>query len=661
MKPNEEILSSAQEFYRDAKSHSGQWRLDAREDYDFVAGHQWSESDIQTLKDQLRPHITFNRVGPVIDAVAGSEISNRQEVRFIPRTEGDEQVNEILTGAATWVRDQCDAEDEESDGFIDTVVCGMGWTETRLDYDYDPDGRVVIERVDPLEMYWDNAARKRNLSDAKKLLRVKEVARSEFEAMWPDAIDEIGDGTWMDDNDDSDINVVDPRTFYENNKSRTGSTKKLKVAEYQWCERVAFYRVLDPSTQQIVEMDGEKFAALTKATKGAVEQLKSVKLNKYVYYRAFICGGMVLESGPSPCPYGFTYKCMTGKRDRNKNTWYGLVRPMKDPQRWANKFFSQILHIINSNAKGGALAEKSAFVNPRKAEEMWADPGALILMNDGAIAQGKVRERAAITYPAGLDRLMEFAVSSIRDVTGVNLEMLGLADRQQAGVLEYQRKQAGLTILATLFDSLRRYRKEQGRLLLHFMQEYLSDGRLVRITGQDSQSQYVRLSKDPETVTYDVIVDEAPTSPNQKERTWGILSSMMPMLSKLPIPPAVWMEVLKASPLPSSFTEKVVKIIDEAGQAPPAPDPRVQQAQAMLQIKAQESEQKMTMQNQQMQANLQMQQQQMMSDAQLEKFKAVLDAKLGMFKAEMTAQLQLREQDIKAASVVYQPSAPSLY
>ncbi len=132
------------------------WRRKAREDFAFTSGDQLSEEDKQKLRDMNRPIIIMNRVEPVVDSVAGSEVANRQEVQFIPRKQGDVQVNEVLTSAAKWFRDQCDAEDEESDAFREMVVCGMGWTETRLDYEDDPDGAPKVERRDPLEMVWDS-------------------------------------------------------------------------------------------------------------------------------------------------------------------------------------------------------------------------------------------------------------------------------------------------------------------------------------------------------------------------------------------------------------------------------------------------------------------------------------------------------------------------
>ena len=61
---------------------------------------------------------------------------------------------------------------------------------------------------------------------------------------------------------------------------------------------------------------------------------------------------MFLETGPIEAG-SFRFKCITGKRDRNANTFYGVVRAMVDPQLWGNKFFVQIMHILNTPPKAG--------------------------------------------------------------------------------------------------------------------------------------------------------------------------------------------------------------------------------------------------------------------------------------------------------------------
>ena len=155
---------------------------------------------------------------------------------------------------------------------------------------------------------------------------------------------------------------------------------------------------------------------------------------------------------------------------------------------------------------------------------------------------------------------------AIPQVTGVNTELLGLADRQQPGILEIQRKKAGMTILTRLFENLRSYRRTRGRVLLYFIEEYIADGRLIRITGEDGIEQYVPLMKDPDTKKYDIIVDEAPNSPNQKEETFAVLSQVMPQIQAagLPMPP----EILDYVPLPSTLTEKWKKMLEAQKQDP---------------------------------------------------------------------------------------------
>jgi len=576
---DEELLRKLKEWESQARSHWSTWRTESRRCYDFVAGHQWSQDDKTALLDQMRQPIVFNRTGPMVDAVLGAEILNRQEVRFVPREVGDVKVNELISSANDWARDLCDAEDEESDAFGDVIVCGIGWTETRMDYEIDPEGTIRIDRVDPFEMWSDPSARKRNMADMRYCYRGRFRPRSELPKEWKSKISEAGsDGADMDSG--MGRGQTGPGDDYENGDPEvTGEDQnkgKVWIKHFQWWELEDAYKISDEQSGQTATMSPEQYKqTILQYLEIKMQPPEAVKLKIRKYYQAFVCGDVLLEpKSPITCN-DFTFKAITGKRDRNNGTWYGIVRAMMDPQMWANKWLSQILHILNTSSKGGVLYEKDAFENPRKAMEDWSKPDGMIEVKSGSLGRGAIKEREAKAYPQGLDRLLEFAVGSMPQVTGINLELLGLVQKEQAGVLEAQRKQAGYAILAVFFDSLRRYRKMQGRVMLHFIQEFISDGRLIRIAGGEGNEQYAPLTKQADTAKYDVIVDEAPMSANQKEAVWGMMTQMLPILTKQPVPMEVWTEFLRYSPLPSSVSAKIGQALEKAGQ----PDPAQQQMQ----------------------------------------------------------------------------------
>lgn len=547
------------------EGHWSEWLEEARTCFDMVAGRQWDEDERTQMEANRRIPVVFNRIQPTIDAVAGAEIQGRQQVQYYPREVGDSAVSDILTQGAEYEMQACDGEEEDSDAFRDCLICGVGWTEMRPDTD---DGEVMIlkERVDPLEILADAGKVKANFSDARYLRRKKLMSEEEFKELWPDATP-IGD-----DDAGKRRTIVDPTIRYHNGMLGDNDKGDVEVCEWQWWERESFAIVQGPNGE--MEITDEQLEELL-----AVQpNYPHAKQTKKVFWRAFTSGPQILEVGEIKTG-DFTYTAITGKRDRNKGVFYGLVRPMKDPQKFANKFFSQILHIINSNAKGGVMAEQGAVEDIRNFEESWASADAITWLKDGALAQNRILPKQAPAYPQGSDRLMQESNAAIRDVTGVNQEMLGLAERDQPGILEQQRKQQAYGILAAFFDARRRYVKMCGRKLLKYMREYLPEGKLVRIVGQDGEPQYVPMALTKDAAEYDIVVDEAPQSPNQKLQTWQMLVQMMPLLQNADLGASVWSELIRYSPLPAGLSAKLAKsLMDQEQQEAQAQAPQQQLA-----------------------------------------------------------------------------------
>lgn len=610
---DEYLLTKFSRWDKDTNSHWSAWRSEARTCYDVTAGRQWEKGAEDDAKDKSITIVSINKTDATVSAICGSEMTNRQEVRYYPRetsTRGpdgqlsDVVVNEVFTAAAEWVRDECDAADEESEAFRDVLICGLGALETRMDYETDPEGMAIVQRIDPLEIYIDSASRRGNAVDARYIRRERGFPKDEARERF--GIEEGGQAPQGDRNP-HDNYAGSP---YKGGEGETRNNDDVWICEYQWFELERVVQVVDPATQEIIQLTPQEF----EKAQSFLPSLNAQQMKVRRYYRAFSVGDAILECTPLP-DEEFTLKVITGKLDRNHGVWYGVVRALIDPQRLLNKQVSQIQRIIDTNAKGGLLAETGVFEDFEQAKEDWAASDSIVEVAEGSLAQTRVIPKPISGYPAGIDKLLMVALDAVPGTSGVNNEMLGLIDREQAGVVDVQRKEAAYGVLKCFFNSLRRYRKEHGRHLLKLIQKYMTNGRLIRIVGRTGAVSYLPLIRDPNTAKFDTIIDEAPTGPNQKDKVFQFLAMFGgPLLGKLNLPPQIMLKFLEFSPLPSAL---VAEIMQEVKSMPPQPNPDEEKA------KGEAAKAQATLQQTQMQ--MQMDQQRMQMEAQVNTMKMQME------------------------------------
>ena len=594
----------AQRVGRDLASASAtvvRWRREAREADRFLSGRQWHPADEARLNEEDRPTAVFNFAQKYIRIVGGTEKHNRQDVVFVPRMPQMELANaagELASAVYSSVIDGCNGPEERSQAFEDMLVRGMGWTNCRLDMELTADGKIVLERVDGMKMHWDPAARKQNLEDARWVACDEEIPLRDACRRWPARERELKLAEFLrEDRAQDEPDQVEHATPIEyqpeNETVIPGGPPQgfVRVIEYQYYEVEPIYRLADPQTNQVRELDEQQFENLRRRLEpggvmfvdrepaaqmgqaGGVEGavIVYVRQDRRVYKRCFSAGPLELESGPLPVQgVGFTYKAMTGGFDAHDKVWRGLLHVLMDPQRFANKFFSQTLHIINSNAKGGLLAEATAFADPVKAEQDWANPSALILLEDGALSSDKprIQERSRPSLPDGTFVMLKWCIDALGGVSGINPELLGSTTGDVPGVAQRQRQLQGMTINAGYFSALTRYLREEARLVFEFIRNFVADGRMIRLGGPFN-ARAIALLREHLPVDYDLVIDEPAKSPNAKEVFWEKMAPIIPMLVKAN---AFLPEILDYSPFPASIAAKLKQQLTSrmaaAAQAP---------------------------------------------------------------------------------------------
>lgn len=558
----------------DASAYARQWHPEARIDKQFYALKQWDEKDIAALAKEDRPALTFDRTRAIIDSVSGSEITNRFEPKYLPRNvslaSSDNPLSEMMSEVYRWTRQQSRAEHWQSLAFKDAAICGLGCLEKFQAYDENPRGRLMTKRVDPFEVGWDPSAQDTNLTDSRYIIRGRWMTLQEFGEMFPEKVEEF---------DQYRSQGTPGRVFgalaslphdqssawmYKNGSFYDERTKRVLVFEYQWFERVTEvclftaedeHKWLTKEELGALQEQRAKQAAIASSMGGlslgatqpmTLPPLDYVELPHKKYQRAFIAGDMVLDEGPSPVD-DFTYKFITGFRDESEEGrvyWFGLMRPMRDPQRYANKVFSQAAHIFSTNPKGSVLYEAGAFANPGKAAQDWSRPNSFIEVNPGRMESYKREEPARM--PPGLEFLFQVAVQGVSTSVGVSESyFVGTADdlKRTASSAVTSVQQRTLTTLSTLFDSLRLYIKEDGSLTLKFVREYMPEGQLIRIVGEDGKAELLPFAKKWAAHEYDIIVEDAPASKSAQEefnralfQNGGIQAFLE---SGVPLPPSV--------------------------------------------------------------------------------------------------------------------------
>lgn len=548
--------------------------------FSFYNADQMTYSDRIQFEDtwgrKRRAVVNFNKVQQNVDSVVGFMAQNRRQAKYIahvPKDQGQELYSKNMNALYDFHRENTNADQLETDQDLDLMVAGYGAIDTELSYVIGnatmlPNGEIVKKKLDPTCTYWDPSAKGKNVLDARWAGYWEDFELRDALSLFQGSKE--GDFEEVSDEDPSDTGytfnpyggIYDKIKLMNTVEWTSKESEMVRVYNHQWMEYETFYKANNPlytvedpldamfikakldeikanislpgdtETEDMFEFNPTAEVLLfDEKTKRAIvkafgKDIEPIPFKRKVFYTAVISGDHVFTWFKSVCQQGFSIKFKTGTWNRNRKMWMGMVNPMMEPQKYYNKALTELMFTIAANSKGGVMIEEDAVEDIADFETKWAKTDAVIKVASGALAAGKIQEKTKGALPTGLEGIIQLSEANI-SANGVDPAFLGDIGKEDiSGVLYKRRIRQVVAKFARYFDSGTLYQKEDARLSADLIRVWVQNnqGEWVRITGKDGAEDFVRLVEDMLCPEYDVSIQEASQSSDEKQETAMMLS-----------------------------------------------------------------------------------------------------------------------------------------
>lgn len=495
------------ECLQDERDRQTEERLQMAIDADYYDHLHWREEDAMTLISRGQAPLVFNESRLTIDWVSGMQKRMRTDYKILPRKKGDEKAAETKTELFKYISDVNLAAWHETRAFKQTICSGLGWLEEGVSVD--PETETVFSGSECWRnVFRDSRDRSFDLQTSRYLFRRKTTDADFAVALFPQHRDHLLGISSTDSAGEQEDDI-----WYLGQKL-TGSTD-LSVGSNlpaSWRDRSAYiggsgyadngrrqrldllecwYRV--PMNVEVFDsgpFNGKVFNA-------ADWRHVQAKSDRYPLYQTVAWRMRVmiatedapLWDGPSPFRHNrFLLVPIWGYRRERDGMCYGLMRGMRDLNDDLNKRASKALWAASSNrvvAKKNAVEDVEAARDEAARPDMWLEVDNMESIRFEKPMQDLQANMELITF----DREM------LRNMGGVTDANLGRDSRAQSGVAIGKVQDQGTLTTSELPDNLRLAKQLAGRLRLSHIEQFMTEERVVRLTGKAKPLEWLEINK----------------------------------------------------------------------------------------------------------------------------------------------------------------------
>ena len=459
----------------------------------YYRGEQWDEADLAALEAEGRPALTINTILPTVNTVLGEQSTRRADIQFKPRRGGDTEVAHTLNKLYMQIADNNKLDWVEQQVFADGLIMdGRGYFDVRMDFSDHVEGEIRITAKDPLDILPDPDAKDADPKNWNEVFETKWMTLDEIEELYGKKksdklqfIAENGSSFGRDsiEYEETRFGDVDSTDDYLGagiqGDDEYKNVKALRVIERQHKRITRVDCFVDPNTgdqREVPEAWNDR-----KAKKFAKEYgLSIITKTKRKVRWTVTCDKVVLFDDWSPYN-DFTVVPFFAYFRRGRP--FGMVRNLLSPQEQLNKIASQELHIVNTTANSGWMVESGSLVGMTvdDLEEHGAETGLVVEYARGTNPPLKIQPNQ---IPSGLDRIGQKAQANIQSISGINDSMLGTDKSEVSGIAIQAKQNRGAIMIQVPLDNLRKTRQYLAEKILNLLQTFYTEQRIIQVTNE---------------------------------------------------------------------------------------------------------------------------------------------------------------------------------
>ena len=541
--------SDFEQAYMDAWTAWSPWQAQARDDMKAKTQNAWTPQDIAYMKKVMpaREIMSFPHLRKLVRFVANFERMNRMGVRYEPVEGSDIQTAGQLTTCANdaLARGPSYGYHVKSDCFEHMLDTGM----SLFNMGMDRNGQIGFDCYHYNQFVLHAGLTRRDLRGCQYGILRKDVTFDDAKMLFPDAVDLIdslasGKGGQQEDGKFS----MRPHTVlygkhqlvYDEWQRRTTVQKKYWInLQTGWVRDEAGNRF---------EYHDTPMERMTLAENPLLDVLedwsRTVRVTQYL-------NGHEVFDGVDPFGIGdfsFTpFICFLDPSvDDFRYRVQGLLRSVKDAQRTYDRRTIANIRAVECTLGAGTDFEENALVDNDDA--YMSGPGRPRFLKEGAIAEGRYRDRPAPNLPGGwMDMQIGFE-KEMGKILGLDEDgMFGTGQKDQLllGVVGKLRMGLGMVGMFDFFDNASLAHQIIGGKLLRLIQRYTPD-KVSRILGEPpSQTFFCR-----EFSQYDAVPCETVITDTQRNALYTELVNLKRMGAEIGEPcPIPWSLILEFAPI----------------------------------------------------------------------------------------------------------------